>query len=171
MRGIVALCLLALLAGCGTKASVIRIKGMEPLPPNNGSLCVLPSVMPEGIEYTVIGRAAANQQGYGGFAGVNAKLIAASKAAGADVLINKTQRMHIGFFAWARPQSFATAAKLQHPESFNCVENGGTVDGVTVSTAAKPKDAKYYDACMARIMKISDPQQRLASMPMCDSAK
>lgn len=47
-----------------------------------------------------------------------------------------------------------------------------TAAGVVVQTpAATPAALPSHDSCMARVMKISDAKQRMASMSLCDEAR
>ena len=174
MKGFLGLCLVVALTGCGTKSVVQKWEGSQPaLLPYAGPVCLLPTPLPESVDSVFLGRAVANQQWYGGYAKVNQALADVARASGADIVGDKHQHMKIGFFAWARPQVWGYAARLKHPESFDCVANGGTVYGgaiaATATNAARPVET--YDSCMARVLRITDPKLRLSSMSICDGAK
>jgi hypothetical protein len=101
-------------------------------------------------------------------------------------VFKQQDRQKIGAFAWARPQSWGFAARLKNPEQFNCITAGGREylggQRLEINSAGTPPAASNqnpapairsgsdYDKCMARVMRISDPDQRRQSMPMCDSA-
>lgn len=173
MKGIVILMVVAALAGCSGKSVVQKWKDSSPpLPAYTGPVCLLPKPLPAGVDSVLLGRAIANQQWYGGYAGVNAELVTVARGVGADAVVDKKQRMKIGAFAWARPQVWGEAVRLKDPQNFDCVANGGAVYGGT-SLAVSPtvNSGETYDTCMARVMRISDPQLRLSAMPSCDSVK
>lgn len=176
MRVLAALLLAALLVGCGTKSTVQKWKGSQPaMAPYSGPVCLLPGKLPDGVEYTLLGRAVANQQSYGGFAGVKQELVSTARSVGADAVTEQQQKMKVGAWAWARPQVWGFAVRLKNPQAFDCVANGGTVypgayqPAQTTKPIESPGRPQTYDECMARIMKISDPKLRAASMSACDA--
>lgn len=174
MKGLLVVLIAVALSGCGTKSVVQKQVGSQPaLPRYDGPVCLLPSSLPASVEAAFLGRAVANQQWYGGYAKVNQALADVARASGADIVSDKHQEMKIGFFAWARPQVWGYASRLKNPEAFDCAANGGTTYGGT-HTASLPSASRVteaYDSCMARVLKIGDPELRLSSMSICDAAK
>lgn len=180
MRIIALIIAIVVLAGCGSKSTVQKWKGSEePLPVYNGPVCLLPGPLPEGVEYTFLGRAVANQQKYGGYARVNAALVDVVRTVGADTVFELRSKQKIGFLVVVRPQSWGMAARLKSPESFDCIASGGKLyPGLGMapvshsnSTATTPVQATTYDDCMARVMRISDSALRLRAMTACDDVQ
>ena len=176
MRVLLFLLITVFLSACGTKSTVQNWKGSQPsMAYYSGPFCVLPGKLPEGTEYTLMGRAVANQESYGGFAGVNQRLVEVSRSVGADVIVEKKQKMKVGIWAWARPQAWGFAVRLKNPQAFDCAANGGTVYPGVYQPAQvsrpinSPGSPQSYDECMARILKISDPKLRASSMSACDA--
>jgi len=171
-KALFAIAAVVVLAGCGSKSVVQKSPGSQPsLGPYAGPVCLLPGKLPAGTQYTLLGRAIANQQGYGGFAHVNEELAKVARSVGADAVIEKQQKMKVGMWAWARPQVWGQAVRLTDPASFNCAANGGTVyQGSQVSIPQRSAPSQSYDECMSRILKISDPKLRSASMSACDAS-
>ena len=177
MKGFVVLCAVLLLAGCGSKSVVQKWKGSAPpMPPYTGPVCLLPKPLPEGIPSVLLGRAVANQQGYGGYAKVKGALSEVARGVGANAVVDQKQKMKLfGLLAAARPQVWGFAVKIDDTSSFNCEAEGGRLylhgERLELSSASGVTPSAGYDACMARVMKITDPQLRLSSMSACDSAK
>lgn len=173
MKGIVVVLMAVALMGCSGKSVVQKFKNSSPpLPPYSGPFCLLPKPLPAGVDSVLLGRAVANQQWYGGYAGVNEKLVNVARSVGADAVVEKRQKMKIGAVAWARPQVWGLAVRLKEPEKFDCAANGGAVyGGTSLAVTPSAKSSETYDSCMARVMRITDPQLRLSSMSACDSAK
>lgn len=129
MRAIAVVGLALLMAGCSNKSVVQKWANSEPaMASHSGPVCFLPTELPDGVESTFLGRAVANQQWYGGYAGVNAALANVARSVGADVIAEKRQKMKFGFFAWARPQVWGWAHRLDDPAAIDCVALGGTID-------------------------------------------
>ena len=173
VKGFYVVLMAAALMGCSGKSVVQKLKNSSPpLPPYSGPLCMLSKPLPAGVESVLLGRVVANQQWYGGYAGVNEKLVNVARSVGADAVVEKQQKMKIGAVAWARPQVWGMAVRLKDPQKFDCVANGGSVyGGSSLAVTPSAKSSETYDTCMARVMRITDPQLRLSSMSACDSAK
>ncbi len=171
-KALYAIAAAVVLTGCGSKSVVQKYQDSQPaMAPYTGPVCLLPGKLPAGTQYTLLGRAIANQQGYGGFAHVNEELAKVARSVGADAVIEKQQKMKVGMWAWARPQVWGMAVRLKDPASFSCAANGGTIyQGTQVSIPQGSAPAQSYDECMARIMKISDPKLRASSMSACDAS-
>lgn len=183
-RLVIGVAVFVALAGCGSKSVVQPVKGSSaPMPYYSGPVCLLPGPLPTGVEYTLLGRAVANQQTYGGYAGTRGALSEVVRKSGGDIVFKQQDRQKIGAFAWARPQSWGFAARLKAPSNFDCLASGGRqyLNGQRLEVAAAPvapatpgavipnQASTEYDQCMARVMRISDAQQRRQSMSMCDT--
>ncbi|QPI08264.1 hypothetical protein IM687_13760 [Stutzerimonas stutzeri] len=192
MRAIAVVALALLMVGCSNKSVVQKWANSEPaMASHSGPVCFLPTELPDGVESTFLGRAVANQQWYGDYTAVNSALADVARSVGADVITEKRQKKKFGFFAWARPQVWGWARRLDDPAAIDCVALGGRIDpgnGVPLTARklemAEPEpeltqiDApeqrvptgSEYDECMARVMRISDAALRVESMAICDDA-
>ncbi|WP_263144861.1 hypothetical protein [Pseudomonas sp. RIT-PI-AD] len=179
------------LSGCGG-AVVQRTRDSQPaLPPYTGPICLLPKPLPDNVDSTPLGRAIANSATYGGFAKMNLKLANVARSVGADAVVNKRSKMKIAPIPWgaARPQSWGMAVRIKNPEAFDCVASGGRLydqNGPILAPpspspqvkpqaspqgqvrAEKQQPGSEYDACMVRVMKITDAQLRASMMTTCD---
>lgn len=177
MKGFAVLCAVVLLAGCGSKAVVQKWKGSEPpMTPYSGPVCLLPKPLPDGVKSVLLGRAVANQQGYGGYAKVKGALSEVARGVGANAVVDQKQKMKLfGWLAAARPQVWGLAVRVDDASGFNCEAEGGRLylhgERLELSASSSGTPSAGYDACMARVMKITDPQLRVSSMSACDSAK
>ncbi len=170
------------LAGCAPKASVQKWEGSMPaLPPYMGPVCLLPGPLPEGTEYTFLGRAVGNMYTYGSFATVENTLADKVRTVGADTVYDKRMKMKIAPIPWgaARPQIWGMAVRLKAPEKFDCVASGGRLFGNGQRLPVqKPADVatpvlsgSSYDDCMRRVLRISDSDLRLQAIEACDAAQ
>lgn len=180
-RVVLSVLVVALLSGCG-RTVVQETEGSQPpLPPFAGPVCLLPKNLPADTRFTLLGRAVSNTGTYGGFAKVNLALANVARSVGADVVIDKRSKMKFAPIPWAalRPQSWGMAVRLKDPQAFDCIASGGRLYDYSGPIEVAPprvapagdKGDNSYDACMARVIKISDPQLRTTSMSMCDSVE
>lgn len=65
MKGLVIICVVALLSGCGIRAKSIVDRRATIYAPNNGSICLLAGSPPSDIKYEVVGRVVATKKSYG----------------------------------------------------------------------------------------------------------
>lgn len=197
IKGIGAVLVAAALSGCAPKATVQKWQGSQPaMPAHSAAVCFLPGPMPEGVEYTFLGRAVGNTYTYGSFDLVENAVADRARSVGADVVFDQRRKMKIAPIPWgaARPQMWGMAAALKDPASFDCVASGGRLFGSGRRLAVQPttpaltpaaavaaptlqapaaiqsQSASSYDECMRRVVRISDAQLRMQAMETCDIA-
>lgn len=187
MRVIAVVAVATLLTGCGLKSNTFNMDGrgyLEDRTPHDRAVCQLDSAMPLGVPYKDVGIVRGNRGFFGGFLPVRQVMADEARKAGIDVIHSMHMRQDVAFRGVfiLRPVGEGVGARLDNPEAFNCLALGGRMypanRGVPVQggpravSAALPAGAPVsYDECMARVMRITDPELRVQSMAACDSAQ
>lgn len=188
MRAIAVVAVAAVLAGCGLKSNTFNMDGrgyLQDRTPHDRAVCQLDSAMPLGVPYKDVGIVRGNRGFFGGFLPVRQVMADEARKAGIDVIHSMRMRQDVAFRGVfiLRPVGEGVGARLDNPEAFNCLAQGGRMypadRGVpiqggprAVSAAALPVGAPgSYDECMARVMRISDQALRLQAMTACDGAQ
>lgn len=188
MRAIAVVALAVALTGCGLKSNTFNMDGrgyLEDRAPHDRAVCQLDSAMPLGVPYKDVGIVRGNRGFFGGFLPVRQVMADEARKAGIDVIHSMRMRQDVAFRGVfiLRPIGEGVGARLDNPEAFNCLAQGGRLypsdGGVPIQggpravslVAPASASAGTYDECMSRVMRITDPTLRLQSMAACDSAK
>lgn len=181
MRAIAIVAVAVALMGCGLKANTFNPDGrgyLENRKPIEGAVCQLDSSPPEGVTYKPVGLIRGNRGSFGGFLPVRQAMADEARMAGADVIFNMRMHQDVAFrgIFILRPVGEGMGIKLDNPESFDCLANGGRLypgkgmAPIYGHQRAAAASAGTYDECMSRVMRISDPSLRLQAMTTCDGA-
>ena len=186
MRAIAIVAVAVALTGCGLKSNTFNMDGrgyMEDRAPHDRAVCQLDSAMPLGVPYKDVGIVRGNRGFFGGFLPVRQVMADEARKAGIDVIHSMRMRQDVAFRGVfiLRPIGEGVGARLDNPEAFNCLAQGGRMypadRGVPIqggpraaSLGALPAAPGTYDECMSRVMRISDPALRLQAMAACDGA-
>lgn len=182
MRAFAVVGLAVLMAGCGLKSNTFNPDGhgyATKRDPHTNAVCQLAGPLPAGVGHEVIGLIRGNRGFFGGFGPVRQIMADEARSAGADVIVNLRMRQDVAFRGVfiLRPVGEGMGLKLEHPESFNCLANGGRIypgaglAPITQSIVAPVPSVATYDECMGRVLRISDPALRVQAMAACDGAK
>lgn len=188
MRAIAVAALAVTLAGCGLKSNTFNMDGrgyLQDRTPHDRAVCQLDSAMPLGVPYKDVGIVRGNRGFFGGFLPVRQAMADEARKAGIDVIHSMRMRQDVAFRGVfiLRPVGEGVGARLDNPEAFNCLAQGGRMypagrgvpiqGGPVAASAVAPPTAVpgTYDECMSRVMRISDPALRLQAMAACDGAQ
>jgi hypothetical protein len=129
MKGLVIVCLVAILSGCGVRAKSIVDRRGTIYPPNNGGICSLAGSPPSDIKYEVVGRVVATKKSYGSSDELLPAMAYEARKLGADAIINlQAGQRFKGPLPWriTSPTGDGTAIKvLGDSPPFNCSHAGG----------------------------------------------
>ncbi len=129
MKGLVIICVVALLSGCGIRAKSIVDRRATIYAPNNGSICLLAGSPPSDIKYEVVGRVVATKKSYGSSEELLPAMAYEARKLGADAIINlQAGQRFKGPLPWriTSPTGDGTAIKiLSDSPPINCSHAGG----------------------------------------------
>lgn len=188
MRVIAIVVLAVALAGCGLKANTFNMDGRGYLgdrEPHTRSVCQLDSAIPVDVPYKDIGIVRGNRGFFGGFLPVRQIMADEARQAGIDVIHSMRMRQDVAFRGVfiLRPVGEGVGAKLDSPDTFNCLAQGGRLypanRGVPIQGGPKAAapialpagSLPSYDECMSRVLRITDPALRVEAMSACDGAQ